>query len=75
MSFWQRLFRRGEKDDAAQRKRDARAARDAREEREERAKRPREPEDPPALAGVGAPLLPRTPQLSGGNARKIPPED
>jgi hypothetical protein len=40
-----------------------------------RAKRPRKEDDPPAAAGVRSPLLPRTPVLSGGAARKLPPEE
>jgi len=41
----------------------------------ERAKRPPESEEPPPLAGVGAPLIPRTPLLSGGVEIPIPRED
>ncbi|HTX60458.1 MAG TPA: hypothetical protein VMH02_12390 [Verrucomicrobiae bacterium] len=40
-----------------------------------RAKRPPEKDEPPAAAGVRSPLLPRTPVLSGANARPWPPTD
>jgi hypothetical protein len=65
MNFWRKLFGLPLREDPNVRR--ARAG---------RAQREREPDDPPPpLAGVGAPLVPKTPLLSGSAAQAIPRED